>query len=155
MEKIRGFHGDFNFLNNFYPFQFQWAGRRFYHAEGAVQFARAADRKAADHIASLESPVEAGRAAQHIPVNPDWDAIKVTTMESILNIKFSFENLGLYLLLTGNAILIASNNSGDDFWGVSKGKGRNELGKILMEIRSRLAKTIHQSRPGVFTVKGG
>ena len=40
------------------------------------------------------------------------------------------------LIGTGNIELIEGNTWKDTFWGVYKGKGRNELGKILMEIRA-------------------
>jgi predicted NAD-dependent protein-ADP-ribosyltransferase YbiA (DUF1768 family) len=31
--------------------------------------------------------------------------------------------------------IVEENSWGDTFWGVSGGKGRNELGKLLMKIR--------------------
>jgi len=39
------------------------------------------------------------------------------------------------LLQTGDEELIEGNKWGDRFWGVCKGKGKNNLGKILMKIR--------------------
>ena len=39
------------------------------------------------------------------------------------------------LLDTGDTELIEGNNWHDTFWGVCKGKGQNNLGKILMEVR--------------------
>lgn len=35
--------------------------------------------------------------------------------------------------------LIEGNTWGDTFWGVCRGKGENNLGKILMRLRSELA----------------
>lgn len=42
------------------------------------------------------------------------------------------------LLNTGDAYIEETNKWGDTFWGVSKGIGENNLGKILMGIRDQL-----------------
>jgi hypothetical protein len=42
------------------------------------------------------------------------------------------------LLDTGDAVIEEGNTWGDTFWGVSGGEGRNELGKIIEDIRDKL-----------------
>ena len=42
------------------------------------------------------------------------------------------------LLDTGDVYLEEGNNWGDRIWGTVNGVGRNELGKILMEVRKEL-----------------
>ena len=44
------------------------------------------------------------------------------------------------LLVTGDVGPVEGNNWNDRFWGVCRGKGENQLGKILMKVRSELAK---------------
>ena len=41
---------------------------------------------------------------------------------------------------TTQYIHVEGNNWNDTFWGVCRGKGRNELGKVLMKVRSELSK---------------
>jgi predicted NAD-dependent protein-ADP-ribosyltransferase YbiA (DUF1768 family) len=56
-------------------------------------------------------------------------------MEDILMRKFAHLELRGLLLATGDAHLEEGNWWGDYFWGVCKGKGENNLGKILMKVR--------------------
>ena len=57
----------------------------------------------------------------------------------IVFLKF-YENKDLKkkLLSTENVILVEGNTWNDTFWGVCKGKGKNNLGKILMNVRKIL-----------------
>ena len=48
--------------------------------------------------------------------------------------------LAAKLLASGDRLLEETNWWGDEMWGVYKGNGQNLLGKILMEVRARLAK---------------
>ena len=72
-------------------------------------------------------------------IRNDWGEIKLKVMESIVTVKFSDPTLARKLLDTGGATLIEGNDWGDTFWGVYRGKGRNELGKILMRVREELS----------------
>jgi predicted NAD-dependent protein-ADP-ribosyltransferase YbiA (DUF1768 family) len=61
-------------------------------------------------------------------------------MEDLVRLKFTTHpDLCERLLTTGDAELIEGNSWNDTFWGVCRGKGRNELGKVLMKVRSELA----------------
>ena len=42
------------------------------------------------------------------------------------------------LIATGEAKLTYNNECGDTYWGVFNGEGENNLGKVLMRVRSRL-----------------
>jgi predicted NAD-dependent protein-ADP-ribosyltransferase YbiA (DUF1768 family) len=61
-------------------------------------------------------------------------------MRDLIRIKFSKDPLKSRLLNTGDSELIEGNWWGDKFWGVDErtGVGKNNLGKILMEIREEL-----------------
>ena len=52
--------------------------------------------------------------------------------------KFKDINLSELLIGTEDVELVESNNWNDTFWGVCNGKGKNHLGKILMEVREEL-----------------
>lgn len=63
-------------------------------------------------------------------------------MEYLLRQKFHDPELQQRLLDTGSEELVEGNTWGDVYWGVCDGKGQNNLGKILMDLRReyRLAK---------------
>jgi hypothetical protein len=42
------------------------------------------------------------------------------------------------LVGTGDAELVEGNTWGDEFWGVCNGRGSNQLGRLLMEVRALL-----------------
>jgi predicted NAD-dependent protein-ADP-ribosyltransferase YbiA (DUF1768 family) len=62
-------------------------------------------------------------------------------MHAVVWAKFSQNpELGKKLLETGDRYLEERNWWGDKFWSVYQGEGQNLLGKIIMDIRARLAK---------------
>ena len=67
---------------------------------------------------------------------PDWDAIKVRTMKSIITAKAcQHEYVYRKLMQTGTRILVEDSYR-DDFWGWGENKnGRNVLGNLWMEVR--------------------
>jgi predicted NAD-dependent protein-ADP-ribosyltransferase YbiA (DUF1768 family) len=48
------------------------------------------------------------------------------------------QDLKEQLIATGNEELVEGNTWGDIYWGVSRGRGKNMLGKILMRVREEL-----------------
>lgn len=66
-----------------------------------------------------------------------WAEQRVRTMISLLLIKFEDRKMGEYLLSTGNRTIVEGNTWDDTLWGYCDGRGRNLLGRILMNIRSR------------------
>lgn len=82
---------------------------------------------------------EAKRMGKHVKLRPNWDEIKLDIMEQLLKEKFTKQNeLGRWLLKTGNIELVEGNWWGDTYWGVFDGIGENHLGKLLMKIRQEL-----------------
>lgn len=90
------------------------------------------------------SPAEAKKLGRQTVLRPDWEAVKVNIMRSVLDAKFSQnEQLKQALLATGERPLIEGNNWNDRFWGAVMAKngmmeGQNMLGRLLMSLRSRL-----------------
>lgn len=80
--------------------------------------------------------VDAKKLGKLVTIRPDWDEIKVEVMYEIVKAKFHYNpDLREMLLATEDAELIEGNWWGDTFWGVCKGQGLNNLGKILMRVR--------------------
>jgi len=78
----------------------------------------------------------ARKLARHI--RPDWQEIKRRVMKEVLEIKFSDPELAFVLVVTADRYLVehCPVKGRDSYWSDDRdGSGRNELGKILMEIR--------------------
>lgn len=80
------------------------------------------------------------RLGQSVPLRRDWDTFRIQAMRRVLELKFEQEPFRSLLLRTGTAHLQEGNQYGDTFWGVDldTGKGYNHLGKLIMEIRTKL-----------------
>lgn len=135
MRKILEFRGDYRFLSNFYV---EPDGT---HVEGEYQAAKCRSAKIAAKFTGL-SPREAKILGRSINVREDWDRVKPWVMSMFVRKKFlDHDELAERLLATGDAELVEGNRWGDDFWGVTDrglGVGRNELGKILMQVRAEI-----------------
>lgn len=94
-----------------------------------------------EYIATMESPYEAKKLGQKLPLNKEWsDEYKLKVMKKALEYKFSLPAFKEKLLATGNKKLEEGNYWNDTFWGVSlkDGSGENHLGKMIMAIRKSL-----------------
>jgi len=96
----------------------------------------------AEHIRTCsERPSVAFSEARRFQpeVRPDWKQVNIEKMDETLFYKFTqHADLRAELLGTGDAELIEDSDK-DAFWGVgSDRKGRNELGKCLERLRTKL-----------------
>lgn len=139
LPSVDRFRGEFRFLSNFYPAPTALDGVIYPTSEHAYQAAKTLEPRVREHIRGLVDPAEAKRAGRVVPLRPNWDAIKTNVMYGICLDKFE-RNLDLrqQLLATGSAQLIEGNTWGDTFWGVCRGRGENQLGKVLMQVRQEL-----------------
>ena len=146
---------DFYVLSNFSAFRLSWRGRDFDTSEAAYHWERFATGQegnrspafgsmasaVADDIRFAKSAHEAFKIAQeHKSMQrPDWDAVKVEVMRSILRAKAAqHEYVRRKLLETGDRELI-EDSWRDSFWGWGPSRdGKNMLGKLWMEIRVEL-----------------
>jgi len=72
---------------------------------------------------------------------PDWESKRISVMEDVQMQKFlQYPDLAKKLVATGDAELEYNNTCGDTYWGIVDGVGENNLGKVLMRVRDRLAK---------------
>ena len=137
--EITNFSGEYEFLSNFYevPVRYEY----FYgSSEAAYQAQKAANL--ADKLEFLNyNPKKAKKQARKIPIRADWDSVKISVMRDIVFAKFTQNpELAEKLLATGDSEIVEGNYWHDTFWGVDDetGEGKNNLGKILMELRAGL-----------------
>ncbi len=147
MPSITSFFGEYRFLSNFYPSQIpNKIGQIYATVEHAFQAANTLVDSERDEIMFAKTPGDAKRLGRKVTLRPDWEQIKVEVMRRLLALKFApGSKLADRLLATEDAELVESNNWGDVFWGVCKGKGTNWLGILLMERRAVLREEITKS----------
>jgi len=69
----------------------------------------------------------------------DWDdELRMDNMIPLLIQKFKDPFLAAKLIQTGERVLIEGNEWNDTFWGVCNNQGKNNLGRIIMQIRLEL-----------------
>jgi ribA/ribD-fused uncharacterized protein len=93
-------------------------------------------------VAMINSPYQAKRIANTLERVDNWEDIKIDVMRTALEQKFV---IGTYwydrLMETEDEEIVETNNWHDNFWGncicnrCNRIKGKNVLGKLLMEIR--------------------
>lgn len=141
IDKIDNFHGEYRFLSNFFPVWVKLGRQMFPTTEHAYQAAKTKDENERMKIAQAKTPGEAKRLGRKLDIRENWEEIKYNVMYELVKQKFSKDNnLKQKLLDTDEAELIEGNTWGDQEWGVYKGKGKNLLGLILMEVREKLRK---------------
>jgi len=130
------------FLSNFYPSSIHLADRDWPTVEHYYQACKTLDPEYAEMIRTAPSADEAKRLgnAPGCALRQGWDEYKVEVMRRALAAKFGQNpELRAMLLATGDAIL-AENSRKDYYWGIgADGSGKSMLGKLLMELRERIA----------------
>jgi len=135
---INKFQGETRWLSNFYECNIEVDGQTYLTTEHAFQSFKTLDPEEHEKVRLASTPGKAKRLGRKVQLRPDWEDIKITVMKRVNRIKFRDPELRQRLLDTGDQELVEGNTWNDRFWGVCKGKGRNELGKILMEIREEI-----------------
>lgn len=133
---ISSFRDEYFFLSNFYPVEIKLDGIVYPNAETAFQAQKTLDVEERRKFSMLKNPVQAKRLGRKVKLRDDLEEVKLDIMTEVVSQKFlQHPHLIEMLLQTGDEELIEGNKWGDRFWGVCKGKGQNNLGKILMKIR--------------------
>lgn len=136
---IDRFDGEYRFLSNFWEHSVKYDNAVYFTAEAAFQAAKCLYPAQKKQFINMRSPGEAKRAGRRVQLRPDWEDVKISVMTDIVRAKFApGSDLAAKLLATGDAELIEGNTWNDRFWGMCRGEGRNELGKILMAVRREL-----------------
>lgn len=139
-EPILGFFGPFRWLSNFHYANVELDGVLYTTNEHAYQAAKHLDLDYRAFIGRLTKPRDAMVAGRDRPARQGWDEMKYDVMWDLNAQKFSnHPKLREMLLETGDAYLEETNSWGDIYWGVCNGVGQNNLGKILMDVRSKIS----------------
>jgi ribA/ribD-fused uncharacterized protein len=137
-DNIKGLFNEYGYLSNFHLCDIEFERDTYPSSENAFQAAKAmwADR---DPFFTC-TPQASKKLGKDLNINVDeWNNRKLDVMYRVLMCKFSQnEDLKEKLLNTGDKYLEETNWWNDTFWGVCNGHGENQLGKVLMEVRSEL-----------------
>lgn len=143
---INNFDKNYAFLSNFYDAPVIYEGITYLNSEAAFQAAKTLDLKERQKFSTL-NPSQAKKAGRKLDLREDWEKVKNQVMYDVCYAKFSSNtHLKLLLIATKDEELVEGNWWHDNYWGdcsCDKCKdtiGRNELGRILMQIRDNLKK---------------
>ncbi|WPJ54750.1 hypothetical protein RCIP0080_00060 [Klebsiella phage RCIP0080] len=135
---INSFKGQYSFLSNFYPVQVEIEGIVYPSVEHAYVAMKTMDIELRKQISLMETAGKVKRIGRTLNIRSDWDHVKLPVMFGLLRLKFQKPELKLLLISTGDSHLEEGNWWGDTFWGVCKGVGENNLGKLLMRVRQEI-----------------
>lgn len=150
-DAILSFAGEFRFLSNFHTMDRDRSSiSALFHrhnlsiivpsVEHAYQAAKAQDSMDFSLIARCDSPSLAKRLGSKIELREGWDGLRIGIMQRALRQKFMDPILRRLLIDTGDRYLEERNTWGDRYWGRDeRGIGQNQLGLLLMGIRSEIA----------------
>ncbi|MCZ2224285.1 MAG: NADAR family protein [Chitinophagales bacterium] len=136
---IKEFKNEFAWLSNFTPVQVEFEGLTFHSVENAYQAAKSIDIEVRRVFVSL-TPGQSKKHSRAISIREDWEEVKFSIMENLCRQKFNKSPFKEKLLATGNEEIVEGNLWNDKVWGfcLKTGEGQNNLGKIIMKIRSEL-----------------
>lgn len=129
----------YGFLSNFARFSVYLDGKDWPTSEHYYQAQKTDDPLLQEQIRQVSNPGESKRLGMRVPLRPDWDQAKDDVMRKVVKAKFEqHPELLQMLLATGDSELIEHTKL-DSYWGDGgNGKGKNMLGKVLMEVREEL-----------------
>lgn len=142
--RICGFFENYRFLSNYHKHPVEFEGLMYPSTEHAYQAAKSiieSERRFIQALSSCGSARKAGQSPERgglVTLREDWEDVKLNVMKTVCLEKFKDPELAEKLKATEPYILIEGNWWGDDFWGMCTSKGKNNLGKILTEIRCLL-----------------
>lgn len=147
-ENIHGFFGEYRWLSNFGNAIVFLDGIEYGSVERAYQAAKWKPEDRA-YFATCKNDEAIAYNRTNEPngyENDAWHTIKSDVMRFLLVQKFNHElnpEMTERLVATGERDIEETNWWGDVFWGRTlEGEGENNLGKILMDIRSQLQEKI-------------
>jgi ribA/ribD-fused uncharacterized protein len=134
-------HGPYGAFSNFSPHGFVAEGVYWPTSEHYFQAYKFTDPLHIQAIHQARTPKQAAERGRdrRRPLRPDWEQIKDDVMRQAVQLKFrAHPALCDLLLATGDEPLIEASPS-DYYWGGGQdGTGQNQLGAILMELRTAL-----------------
>lgn len=137
---IKEFQGEYRWLSNFATCYVELDGIEYFSVEHAYMSAKSDDPQWKEYCRTEHQAGNVKRASRNIQLVSDWETKKVIVMRQLLEKKFHAYPFSRQLLSTGTEEIQEGNTWNDKFWGVclKTGKGENNLGKMIMEIRKEL-----------------
>ena len=130
--------GEYGFLSNFAPYPISLNGKMWPTSEHYFQAQKYAGTEQERKIQRAKTPLIAARLGRDrsLPIRRDWERVKDDIMRDAVWVKFEqHPDIRAMLLATGEAQLV-EHTANDAYWGDGgDGKGKNMLGRILMEVR--------------------
>mgnify|MGYP001766385285 CR=1 FL=1 len=144
---IDKFFIEYRFLSNFWPCEIEYEGITYPSVEHAYQASKTNYQLYKYKIARHLTASQAKHLGSRINIKPEHEHQKVDIMKTLLLSKFSYPDLQQKLLDTGNELIMEGNTWHDNFWGSCTcdkcgNKGKNILGKLLMEVRKNCGNQI-------------
>ena len=139
--KFYSAEGGYGEFSNFSRYSISMNGKTWPTSEHYFQAQKFLDVAYREKIRKAKTPSIAaalGRARTQ-KLRPDWESVKVKIMRDAVTAKFTqHKDLQALLLSTGSAKIV-EDAMDDDYWGSGQdGRGKNMLGKILMEVRETI-----------------
>lgn len=151
MTEIRFYRANekpYGVFSNLFRRSIDFEGAIFATAEHAYQAGKARKPEVREWLMAAPSPSLLAMAAHGLyqwDITPSWSRIKFDRMRAVLHAKFTqHDDLREILLSTGAARLVESatvDNAVNRLWGEVNGLGKNMLGVLLMDLRTRLSVT--------------
>ena len=140
---ITEFQNEHRWLSNFAPVKIKLDGLEFPSVEHAYMSAKSDNAEWKKFCSNPNNKAgDVKRQSRNVTLKEDWDEIKLEVMKECVTQKFSQEPYRTKLLETGTQHIQERNRWNDKFWGVclKTNKGENHLGRLIMDVRSALAK---------------
>lgn len=136
---IYGLFGKYRPLSNFHQEGFFVNGIHFHTSEAAYMAQKTFHMPEVYALSECSTGLEAKRLGQQVTLRSDWEEVKYSKMLKVLREKFKQSVFCRDLLLsTGSKYIEESNWWNDNYWGKCHAYGLNNLGKILMQIRTEI-----------------
>jgi ribA/ribD-fused uncharacterized protein len=132
-------------FSNFSPHAFMTDGRYWTTSEHYFQANKFVGTERYEHIRLASSPTAAARMGRdrQYPLRPNWETVKDDVMREAVYLKFSSNQDILQVLLGTEGEELIEKTTDDYYWGCgTTAKGKNMLGKILMETRDKLRREV-------------
>ena len=133
--------GEYGCFSNFSPHPVKLKDKTWPTNEHFFQAQKFAGTPDGEEVRQAKSPMIAARMgrSRKRPLRKDWEAVKDSIMHEAVRAKFTqHTDLREVLLATGDAEIVEKTEK-DKYWGDGgDGRGKNQLGQILMEVREGL-----------------
>ena len=131
---------EWGFLSNFHPSQIEVDGKVYATVEHYYQACKAVTDVEHEMIREARSPGKARQMGRRlVRIDPRWEKVKVGVMKKALLAKFRRHGKLRRALLSSGRRPIHEDARYDMEWGWGQGKGKDLLGKLLVQVRQIMA----------------